>query len=563
MLISKEISEINILIGGEAGQGLVTIGQMLSKALIKAGYEICITQSYMSRIRGGNNTFAIRTSTKKILSPRIKYDILVALNDETVELHLSSLKEKGLLIADKSVQSDYPYFIKTPFEDLGTKKVENTVALGILGALLQLDIKFFEELISATFGKKHSDLLDDNFSALKKSYDFLKANKPDFPDFTKAVCCRERVMLNGNEAIALGAISAGVNFCSFYPMTPSTSIALTIAHHAKEMGIVVEQAEDEIAAINMALGASYAGATPIVTTSGGGFALMCEGISLSGMLELPVVVALAQRPGPATGLPTRTEQGDLNLVVYAGHGEFPRAVFAPASVESCFEITQNAFHIANEFQSPVFILTDQFLADQYQGLEPLNTDNANPVKTSEDKPASIPYKRYELTETGVSPRLIPGLTENLVISGSDEHTEDGKLTENLDIRINMENKRLIKLCGIFDRVIPPKFIGESYPDILMVCWGSSFGAVREVMDLLNAEGNKVSVLCFEQVWPLNSSQFINYLRSAPRTVCIEGNATGQFASLLRMETGFVFDELILRYDGLPFTPGYIIEALEE
>jgi 2-oxoglutarate ferredoxin oxidoreductase subunit alpha len=563
MANSNEIFEINILIGGEAGQGLVTIGQMLSRALVKAGYEICITQSYMSRIRGGANTFAIRTSTKKILSTRIHYDILVALNDETVALHLSSLKENGLLIADKAVQSDYPNYLKVPFDELGAKKVENTVALGILGAILKLDIRFFEELITATFGKKHADLLDDNFSALKKSFEFLQANKPDFPDFAKADCCRERMMLNGNEAIALGAIAAGVKFCSFYPMTPSTSIALTIAHHAKDMGIVVEQAEDEIAAINMALGASYAGATPIVTTSGGGFALMCEGISLAGMLELPVVVALAQRPGPATGLPTRTEQGDLNLAMYAGHGEFPRAIFAPSTVESSFEITQNAFHIANEFQSPVFIITDQFLADQYQGLEPLNPNNANPVVTTGDKPASLPYKRYEITENGVSPRLIPGLTENLVISGSDEHTENGKLTEDLDMRIKMVNKRIVKLCGIFDRVIPPKYIGVPYPDLLLVCWGSSFGAVKESMDILNEEGNKVSMLCFEQVCPLNAGQFIHYLKSAASTVCIEGNATAQFASLLRMETGFVFDELILCYDGLPFTPGYILEALKK
>jgi 2-oxoglutarate ferredoxin oxidoreductase subunit alpha len=369
-------------------------------------------------------------------------------------------------------------------------------------------------------------------------------------------------MLNGNEAIALGAVSAGLRFAAFYPMTPSTSISLTVVGLAERMGIVVEQAEDEIAAINMALGASFVGAPSMVATSGGGFALMVEGVSLAGMTETPLVIVVGQRPGPATGLPTRTEQADLEFVLHAGHGEFPRAIFAPGTVEDCFHFARRAFFITEKYQTPVFILTDQFLADSYRAVEPFAVDGLDWVKPGAD-PGLIkaPYRRHEITESGVSPRLLPGSSRHLVVTDSDEHTEDGHLTEDLAVRKRMVEKRLKKLEGMKREVVAPEYEGSKSPELLLVSWGSSRGAAREAAASLTAKGVDAAILSFSQVWPLVPEQFLERLKNAGSVVCIEGNAFGQLARLIRRETGFGIEERVSRYDGLPMTSEYIMREL--
>jgi len=370
-------------------------------------------------------------------------------------------------------------------------------------------------------------------------------------------------MMQGNEAIALGAISAGLKFYAFYPMTPSTSIGLTLARYAEKMGLVVEQAEDEIAAINMALGASFAGAPSMVATSGGGFALMVEGVSLAAMTETPIVIVIAQRPGPATGLPTRTEQGDLNFVLHSSHGEFPRAIFCPGTIEECFHLTRKAFVLAEKFQGPMFILTDQFLSDSYRAIIPFDIENLVPVRSSIDAtPATVPYRRFSFTDSGVSPRLLPGLSGHLVIAGSDEHTEDGHLTEDLSVRKLMVEKRMKKTEGICRKVIKPEFKGDRNPDILLISWGSSKGSVLEAASLMSSPGRRVATLHFPQVWPLVPEQFMDFLQDARQVVCVEGNATGQLASLIRRETGFEVHHRVNRYDGLPITPEFILRELK-
>jgi len=369
--------------------------------------------------------------------------------------------------------------------------------------------------------------------------------------------------LNGNQAVALGAVSAGVKFCAFYPMTPSTSIPLTLIAHAEEMGLVVEQAEDEIAAINMALGASYAGAPSMVATSGGGFALMVEGVSLAGMTETPVVVVVAQRPGPATGLPTRTEQADLEFVLRAGHGEFPRAIFAPGDVEECFHLTRKALELAQKFQGPTFVLTDQFLADSFRAVEPFDVAGLPPVG-SYAAPAQFaePYARYAAVESGVSPRLLPGASRNLVVVARAEHTEDGPRTEALGACVRPVEKTRRKESGIRAEVVPPVYEGPAKAEVLLVGWGSSKGAVAEAAADLGANGAKAATLHFPQVWPLVPEQFVERLREAKRVVCVEGNATGQLARLIRAETGFEIGERVGRYDGLPLTPEYVLRELK-
>jgi 2-oxoglutarate ferredoxin oxidoreductase subunit alpha len=353
-----------------------------------------------------------------------------------------------------------------------------------------------------------------------------------------------------------------VRFCSFYPMTPSTSIPLTLAAHASRLGIVVEQAEDEIAAINMALGASYAGAPAVVATSGGGLALMVEGVSLAGMIETPIVVVVSQRPGPATGLPTRTEQGDLELVLHAGHGEFPRAIFAPGTVEECFHLTRKAFEASEKAQSPAFVLTDQFLADSYRAVEPFEVEALPPVAVpAVAEPAAHPYARFAITDEGVSPRLLPGRSEHLVVVDSDEHTEDGHITEDLGVRIQMVDKRLRKQAVLEDQTVGPTIGGDERPEVLLVSWGSTRGSVEEAAARARGDGRTVGTVHFGQVWPLVPEEFMPAFESAGTVVCVEGNATGQFARLIRRETGFECEAQVLRYDGLPITPEYVSRSL--
>ncbi|HUV87723.1 MAG TPA: 2-oxoacid:acceptor oxidoreductase subunit alpha, partial [bacterium] len=453
--------------------------------------------------------------------------------------------------------------LAVPYKEIATGRYRNVAALGVVACLLGLDEELVAGVVEGYFGKK-GKAVAENRQALSKAFAWAAALEPrNRRPLAGVETPAERLTLNGNQAVALGAVSAGVKFCAFYPMTPSTSIPLTLIAHAEEMGLTVEQAEDEIAAINMALGASYAGAPALVATSGGGFALMVEGVSLAGMTETPIVIVVAQRPGPATGLPTRTEQADLEFVLRAGHGEFPRAVFAPGDVEECFHLTRKALELAQRFQGPTFVLTDQFLADSYRAVEPFDVEGLPPVGSYAAPPEfAEPYARYAVTDSGVSPRLLPGVSRHLVVVDSDEHTEDGHLTEDLDARVRQVEKRRRKESGIRAEVVPPRYDGDERPELLLVSWGSSKGAVAEAAANLRANGAKAATLHFPQVWPLVPGQFLGRLREAKRVVAVEGNASGQLARLIRAEAGFEVGERVSRYDGLPLTPEYILRGLK-
>ena len=559
----------NILIGGEAGQGLVTVGQILAKGLVRGGYAICVTQSYQSRIRGGHNTFAIRAGVDAVKAPQEAVDLLVALDAATVQIHKHEVSPHGLIIIDEALAQTGDGVFPIPFKTLASDQYTNIVALGVIAALLGLDQGIYAQAAADFFGRGHRDVIQENQRVLEASYRWGIERAVAFeklpPPFQPALAQPPYpLMMNGNEAIALGAVTAGLKFYSFYPMTPSTSIGLALAGWAKETGMIVEQAEDEIAAINMALGASFAGAPSMVATSGGGFALMVEGVSLAAMTETPVVIIVGQRPAPATGLPTRTAQADLEFVLHAGHGEFPRAVFAPGSIEECFTLTPKALAMAERYQGPVFILTDQFLADSYRGVMPFQLDGVPLVQpwSSAGNAFTTPYHRFAITADGISPRLLPGLTEHLVVADSDEHTEDGHITEDLEVRTKMVNKRLRKGAGMRVEAIPPELQGAQNPDLLLVTWGSSKGAVEEAAALMQARGEQVATLHFAQVWPLVPEQFLGLLQRAQEVVVVEGNATGQLARLIRRETGFAIERHVLRYDGLPITPEFILRALK-
>jgi 2-oxoglutarate ferredoxin oxidoreductase subunit alpha len=561
-------TSVNILVGGEAGQGLVTIGDFMAKALVHSGYEIHVTQNYMSRVRGGHNTFAIRTGPEPVWAPVEDVDILVALDQQTIDLHKNELTKQGVVIASDAFDvGDLPA-LKVPLKELAPKRIfQNVAALGVLASTICHNIGDLEQFLAKSFAKKGEEVVRQNLEVLRAAYRWRESQ-----DFT--VECMPptqmevdaegsgRLMMHGNQAIALGALAAGCNFCSFYPMTPSTTVALTLDALGRDLGVVVEQVEDEIAAMNMALGASFAGAKALVATSGGGFALMCEGLSLAGMTETPLVIALVQRPGPATGLPTRTEQADLNLALYAGHGEFPRAILTPGTVEECFELAHKAFDLAERSQGPVFILSDQYLADSYRSVAPFDL-NAYPQTEGPLLEADPYYVRFALTPNGVSPRVVPGASKALVVLDSDEHTPDGHITEDLDVRIRMNNKRLKKAKLLARDMFHPGRYEDENPERLLVCWGSTLGAAREAARLLTSRGKRTGVLHFPQVWPLVPEQFMSALEAAGEVVFVEGNATGQFAALVRQQTGFVAHKQALRYDGLPLTARYIATAVEQ
>jgi 2-oxoglutarate ferredoxin oxidoreductase subunit alpha len=370
--------------------------------------------------------------------------------------------------------------------------------------------------------------------------------------------------MNGNQAIALGAIRAGCKFYSAYPMTPSTSIMNEVAHYAREFNIVVEQAEDEIAAVNMAIGASYAGVRAMTATSGGGFCLMVEGLSLSAMTETPVVIVDAQRPAPATGFPTRTEQSDLSFLLSAGHGEFARAILSPGSIEEAFCLTMHAFNLAEKYQIPVLVMTDQHLADSYCNIAMLDQNAIKVERFILSKKMSqnvINYKRYELNDSGVSPRAIPSWINDVIYVDSDEHTEEGHITEDAGIRTKMVEKRLYKkMQGLMNEVVKPKAYNIDKAETVLIGFGSTYGTLKEVSD---TSSGKVGFIHFPQVWPFPKKDLISLLSGKEKVLTVENNASGQLAKLIYSETGIKIEKSILKFDGRPFSVDYLIEEFDK
>ncbi len=554
---------MNILIGGEAGQGLASIGDILAKTLVREGYRIVVTQDYMSRVRGGHNAFIVRVSPDDLQAPEEKIDLLVALNAETVDIHRQELASKSLIIAEQKLKIKDKNCLSAPLHEFSEPKFQNVAGLAVAAAVIGLDEQALIRAVGDYFGDKSGEVIAKNEQAVKKAYAWAASAGHEFTPLQKPAAGKGRIMLNGNQAIALGALSAGLKFYAFYPMTPATSIGVTLAGQMARLPVVAHQAEDEIAAMNMAIAASYAGAPSMVGTSGGGFALMIEAVSLAGVSETPVVVALAQRPGPATGMPTRTEQGELDFIIHAGHGEFPRAVFAPGNIEQCFHLTRQAFTIAELAQTPAFVMTDLFLTDSYRAVDPFDVDKLDPITPGAD-PDSVqkPYQRYRITDSGVSPRLIPLRSPHLIRADCHEHYEHSLMDEEAGVRTRMVDKRMRKMDIIRREAVAPEFMGDDRPDLLLVCWGSTRGSALEAAAMVRESGRKAAVLHFSQVWPLVPEQFLSRLQNAKQAVCVESNAQGQFARLIRRESGFEIKKKILKYDGRVITPEYIVNRLE-
>lgn len=553
--------DLTIRIGGEAGQGLVSLGETLTGAFSHTGLHVFTGKSYMSRVRGGLNWYDVRISGSELFALKKQADLTIALSEDAKDILREFVAPDGILIYNgagddegKSISMDFAELAK---DAGGSQVMANSVAAGVIFAVLGYDPESLYAYLKKEFGDKEKDVIKKNLDCAKKGYDEASGKdlKLKAPESADAPC----EYSSGAAAMALSAAVSGVKFVSAYPMTPGTATFAGLAALSDKYGILVEQAEDELAAINMICGVAYAGVPAMTATSGGGFALMCEGLSLAGMMELPVVIVIAQRPGPATGLPTRTAQEDLKFAINAGHGEFPRAVFAPGTVEQCYELTRKALETAHEFQTPVIILTDQYMQDVQKNIGKLD-DKYKPIDRHVVKKAGKDYKRYSLDSGNVSPRALPG-DNALVVCDSDEHDEKGHLTEDMEIRIAMQNKRMAKVDLMKDKFTAPGFEGPEDAGLVLVCWGSSFGACQEAAYKLNADGRKTALLHYSQVWPLDTAHVEKFSKKA-RVVVVEGNYTGQFMSLLK-EQGLNGEcELLSRYDGLPFTAEYIIEELK-
>ena len=554
--INKE--DISVVLCGQAGQGIQTVEKILVHNLKLSGYHVFATKEYMSRVRGGMNSTEIRISSHRVSAYTDRIDILVPFHKDAVSHLKSRISSTTRILADKG-------HLDVPFAELaleiGGKIYQNILAAGVILGLFSADESSMFDFIQKMFLQKGETIVQNNRTAVAKGYkigkNFLKTNKLVF-NLEKDPKTKDEILVNGAEAVGLGALGGGCDFLSSYPMSPSTGVMVFLAHQTENFDIVVEQAEDEICAINMALGASYAGARALVTTSGGGFALMAEGVSLAGMIETPVVFHVAQRPGPATGLPTRTEQADLELVLYSGQGEFPRIIFAPGSLDDAFYLTQKAFNLADKYQVPVFILTDQYFVDSYYNTPPFDLDRIrierHIVKTTKD------YRRFSLTDSGISPRGIPGFGDGLVGVDSDEHDEDAHITENLELRTKMVEKRLKKLDAIKEETIPPILVGPEDYRFLVLGWGSSFPMIQEALSKI--ERNDIALLHFNQLFPL-SDKLPEYLKKAEKIILVEGNATGQFGKLIKLYTGIEIEEKILKYNGMAFSVEEVIEKIQK
>ncbi|MDF2888101.1 MAG: 2-oxoacid:ferredoxin oxidoreductase subunit alpha [Lacrimispora sp.] len=535
----------NILIGGAAGQGIDTMVAILEKLLKHSGYYIYTTRDFMSRVRGGHNFSLLRFGTEEITSHSYGLDGIIALNEETIDLHKQELKEEGFILCDSSFAypNDDSRVIQLPMnkiaKELGNVKASASVAAGAVLKLFGEPFTYVQKVMADVMKK---EILEVNLNAAEAGYSAVDSKFKHLDGEYK-----DYMLISGSEALGLGAVAGGLKFYAAYPMSPSTAVLEYLASVGNKAGIVVEQAEDEIAAVNMALGASFAGARAMTGTSGGGFCLKVEALGFSGIAEIPLVAVDVQRPGPATGLPTRTEQSDLKFVISASQGEFPRLVIALRNHEDAFYQTFRALNLAEKYQIPVILLSDQYLGDATACVKPFDVSGLERI--SHAKEANGDYLRYKITEDGISPRLIPGLTSHIVAADSDEHDERGWITESAEVRNQMVDKRMRKLKGLVKELSEPEFIGEEQCETLLLGWGSVYGPIREAVSLLNKSGDRsYGALVFGDIYPLPQEKLRFYAKG--RTLInVEQNATGQLASLIREQTGIECNKSILKYDG--------------
>jgi len=565
--------ELSIKIAGAAGQGMQTVGFILSKLLTRSGYHVFAIQDNESRIRGGHNFFQIRVSEQPVFSMTGSVDILIALNEDSLTMHQEELSEKAVVIFDNEKRNITPAkkhaggvpLERLAIDEAGDKIYANAVALGAAFGILSGDSSALDTFLKEFFSSR-KELMEANSHAARAGYKHVLQHhqhkalplSPRHPS--------QRMLISGHEAIALGTLAAGCQFISAYPMSPATSILTYLAGKADHYNLIVEQAEDEISAVNMAIGASFCGARAMTATSGGGFSLMVESLGLAGISETPLVVINAQRPGPATGLPTRTEQGDLRFVLHSSQGEFPRIILAPSTARDAFYLTVKAFHLSYKYQVPAIILTDQYLADSLYTEEMFDLSQ---IEINSFFPSNKflngqkPYLRYQFTETGVSPRIPPSWEGKEVICDSHEHEEDGHITEDPLIRNKMVEKRFRKLGGLSKEISPPLSFGPDNAELLIIGWGSTYGAIKETVAHLINENISIKMMHFQEIWPFPAKEVVAQINQAKKWITVENNYTSQLAGIIQEHTCHKPSDTIIKYDGRPFFYDELLNALKK
>ncbi|MBI4050929.1 MAG: 2-oxoacid:acceptor oxidoreductase subunit alpha [Elusimicrobia bacterium] len=562
----------NLWVGGAAGDGIASCGETFIKLCSRSGLHAYAYNSYQSVIRGGHVLFQSSVGPEKVWTQSDDCDILIALNQDTLDRETKDARKGVLFNSDRFKlnlndlkRGAQPYGL--PISKLATNALmQNTVALGALMHLAGLPFEKLAQLLKDAFKKKGAQVQEANVLAAKAGYDYAIQNFPDSGIVLPTDSTR-RLLMTGNQAFALGALAAGCKFYSAYPMTPASSIMHYLAPRASKYGMVFKQTEDEIAALNMAIGAGHAGVRAMTGTSGGGFSLMTEAVGLAAMIEAPVVIVEVQRGGPSTGLPTKTEQADLFQVLGASQGDYPKIVIAPLTVEDAFYSTVEAFNLAEKYQCPVIIMSDLLLSEHQETVEDLNL-NVPIDRGVWAKPVGENFKRYLDADTGVSPRAIPGQEDFVYVAGSDEHNEKGELISDVGtdpaMRIKMMNKRMRKLEYAAKDLKPPMLEGPKDAELTVVGWGSSYNMMRRMMEAFNRNGqNRVNILPIRTIWPFPWKEVSEVLYRARKVMMMECNFTSQMARLIRQETGFFIQHKWLKYDGEPFYPGTTYEKIEE
>src|SRR2546426_5632895 len=566
-------------IGGENGQGIASTGDILARIFARRGLHLNAYNAYESIIRGGHTFLTIRTSDGPVRSMGDKIDVFIPLNQDTMDRHLHLLKSGACAIYDKDKvtpgkAADGVQLCAMPMKELtkGNKLAVNTAALGATLQLLGIESEPLETVTSQQFKKKGDAVVAENLAIARAGYDYAVQNFTAF-SWKAPRGAKPLGIITGNQAIAMGGAAAGVKFYAAYPMSPSTGVLMWMAAHARELGIMVRQVEDEIGVMNMVIGAAHTGCRAMCATSGGGFALMSEAIGMAGMMEIPIVCINVQRAGPATGVPTKTEQGDLWQVLGAGQGDYPRIIGAPTNIVDCFKIVPQLFNLVDKFQCPGIILTDLLLSEGRSSSDPAELDFNVPIDrgdviglNGDEPPVNGGFKRYRITESGISPRAVPGTPGHVPVVATAEHDEDGVLIRDEFTdphkRQAIHEKRMRKMDGVLPLLPPPALFGAADARVTLLGWGSTEGVIREAIGQLADAGIAANNLQIKWLVPLHADAILSILSACAKVVIVENNYSGQFARYLRSETGFAAEGHIRKYDGEPFMPHHVVEGVK-
>jgi 2-oxoglutarate ferredoxin oxidoreductase subunit alpha len=572
--------DLAIGIGGAAGQGIATPGDVLARIFVRRGLHVNAYNAYQSIIRGGHIFLTLRTSDQPVLSHGDTLDVLMPLNQDTMNRHLKLMRAGSAVLfnsdtikpgtVSEGVQL-CPFSVKALAPTIRGDLVQNTIALAAVLRLIKVEFEILEEILTLQFKRKGAAAVAENVGVARMGYDYAADHFTAFP-FSLPDTGKPLAFFEGNQALAMGGAAAGVRFYCAYPMSPASGVLHWMARHARQLGIMVRQVEDEIGVINMAIGAAHTGCRAMCATSGGGFALMTEALGAAAMMEIPVVCINVQRAGPATGVPTKTEQGDLWQVLGAGQGDYPRIIVAPTNIIDCFKLVPQLFNLVDKFQCPGIILSDLLLSEGRSSIDPAELDFNVPIDrgdviglNGDGPPANGGFKRYLITESGISPRALPGTPGYTHVVATDEHDEDGVLISDEFTdphkRRAIHEKRMRKMDGILPLLAPPELHGPADARVTLLGWGSTDGVIREALQQLADAGIAANHLQVKWLVPLHTDAILAILSKCAKVIIVENNYSGQFARYLRAETGFAAAGHIRKYDGEPFMPHHIVDGV--